>query len=227
MTRSKLKIILLESSIEIAPKHIAKHRQIVESARMHRIPVSRVILDKTLHYNAMSRLEEKWKRGRPDIPHITLLNILDSPLAKRSLIDVFIQVYDGRVFEVKPQTRLPRHLDRFKGLMAQLLRLERVPPEGESLIYKSHSTLREFVKDHGGLILLWEKGEQTNPSHIVKKALDTGYPIGVGAFPKGDFRKETLELSCCKYSILGGESLAAWIIASRIVCEAERLLGIW
>ena len=46
-------------------------------------------------------------------------------------LEVYVHVYDGRVFHVKPETRIPKHFDRFKGLMAQLLIRERVPPTGE------------------------------------------------------------------------------------------------
>jgi len=223
---SRLKIILLESSLELVPEQIIHHRQIIETARMYKIPVRNVVLDKTLHYSAMGRLSEKWKRGRPDIVHTTLLNILDSPLAKRNKIEVFMHVYDGRVYKIEPHTRLPRHLERFKGLMAQLLRTDKVPSAGEVLIYRTHSSLSEFAEEHGKIILLWEKGEPSTLSYIVDKALNTGHPIGIGAFPRGDFKEETLELSCCRYSVFGGESLMAWIVASRIICEAERMLGI-
>lgn len=221
-----LTIILLESSLELVPDQIKGHEQVKRTAERFGISVDEVILDKTYHYHAMSALPQKWKRGRPDILHVTLLVLTDTPLIEMGLLDVYFQSYDGRVFRLKPGVRVPKHYDRFKGLMAQLLRFNKVPPEAgdEALIYKAYDSLSEFVSEKGKLILLWEKGVEARISYIVARALVTGKPIGIGAFPRGDFKRSTLRKASEKYSIMGGRPLKTWSVASRIVHEAERIL---
>ncbi len=50
-----------------------------------------------------------------------MLSLLDSPLNKAGLLQVFIRAQSNVVIEVNPQLRMPRTYKRFAGLMAQLL----------------------------------------------------------------------------------------------------------
>merc|ERR1712142_677744 len=58
---------------------------------------------------------------RPDITHQCLLMLLDSPLNRAGLLQVYIHTAKNVLIEVHPQTRIPRTFDRFCGLMVQLL----------------------------------------------------------------------------------------------------------
>ena len=58
---------------------------------------------------------------RPDITHQCLLMLLDSPLNKAGLLQVYIHTEKNVLIEVNPHTRIPRTFDRFCGLMVQLL----------------------------------------------------------------------------------------------------------
>jgi len=223
----RLRIVLLESPLELVPEPLWGHPQVRRSAERYGIGVNEVLLDKSLHYNAMGVLPQKWKRGRPDIVHITLLNILDSPLAERGLIDVYVHVYDGRVFRVEPNTRIPKNYERFKGLMAQLLREGRVPPRGDPLIYEAYESLAGLIEEYGRLILLWEKGEPASPPIVAARGLATGAPLGIGMFPRGDFRRSTLRKAGEYYSLYRGVPLKAWTVASRILAALEEMYGYW
>ncbi len=222
----RLRIVLLESPLELVPRSLWSHPQVRSYARRFGIEPGETLLDKTYHYHAMAVLPQKWKRGRPDIVHVTLILLQDSLLNLCGHLEVYIHVYDGRVFHVKPETRIPKHYDRFKGLMAQLLKLGRVPPSGSPLIYKVADSLREYVERYGGLILLWERGEPATPRQVVEEALETGMPIGIGMFPRGDFKKSTLRKAVKRYSLYGGRPLKAWTVATEMVHAAENLLGV-
>lgn len=50
-----------------------------------------------------------------------MLALLDSPLNKAGMLQVFIRTEQNVVIEVNPQLRMPRTFKRFAGLMAQLL----------------------------------------------------------------------------------------------------------
>ncbi|KAM4636807.1 ribosomal RNA small subunit methyltransferase NEP1 [Discoglossus pictus] len=58
---------------------------------------------------------------RPDITHQSLLMLLDSPLNRAGLLQVYIHTQRNVLIEVNPQTRIPRTFPRFCGLMVQLL----------------------------------------------------------------------------------------------------------
>ncbi|XP_036394176.1 ribosomal RNA small subunit methyltransferase NEP1 [Megalops cyprinoides] len=58
---------------------------------------------------------------RPDITHQCLLMLLDSPLNRAGLLQVYIHTEKNALIEINPQTRIPRTFARFCGLMVQLL----------------------------------------------------------------------------------------------------------
>jgi rRNA small subunit pseudouridine methyltransferase Nep1 len=191
MAGQVLEIVLLESPLEIVPRQLWSHPQVRRSAARYGIEPGEMLLDKTLHYHAMAQLPQKWKRGRPDIVHTTLLVLQDSLLNQAGRLRVYIHVYDGRVYHVNPETRIPKHYERFRGLIAQLLRENRVPPDGKPLIQLEAETLREFTAKHGKILLLDEKGEPATTAQAVRLSLQTRHPIGIGMFPRGEFRNTT------------------------------------
>ena len=223
----RLRVLLVESPLEIVPAEIRGHPQVRRYAERFGIDPGEALLDKTYHYYAMASLREKWKRGRPDIVHFSLLLLQDSLLNQRGLLETYIHVRDNRVYYVKPETRLPKHYDRFKGLMAQLLLHDKLPPGSDDpLVYRVAGSLKELVERLGGLILLWEKGEPRPLRSIVEEALGSGLPIGVGMFPRGDFSKEVLRIATRRYRLRVDSSLKAWSVLHYVLCEAERQLGI-
>ncbi|GAB6148498.1 ribosome biogenesis protein [Stetteria hydrogenophila] len=220
-------MLLLESGVETVPRELWDHPQVRRAALRYGIHPSEMLVDKSLHYHAMAGLPRKWKRGRPDIVHVTLLNLLESPLNAAGALEVYMHVIDGRVFAFRPDVRIPKNYERFKGLMAQLLREERVPPgSGDPLIYKVADRLADFTRRFGGVILMWEKGGDATPGYVAVRGLATGMPVGIGMFPRGDFEKSTLRKAVEAYRIAGGRPLPAWIVASRLVEAAERIMGL-
>lgn len=54
---------------------------------------------------------------RPDIAHQCLLMLMDSPLNRAGLLQVYIHTEKNILIEINPQTRIPRTFKRFAGLM--------------------------------------------------------------------------------------------------------------
>ncbi len=206
----KLKVILLEAPLELAPPS------------WKRGP----LIDKRYHYHYLSSYSQKWKRGRPDIVHVTTLILQDSLLNARGGLELYIHTINGEVYKVSPEERIPKHYDAFKEIFAQLLKEGRVPVEGEPLIWKAYDSLSEFVKEHGNIILLWEKGEPKRMKEIAREAIEENKPVGIGTFPRGDFKNSTLRKAYKKYSVAGGVPLKAWTVACKLVNAAEEVLGI-
>lgn len=49
-----------------------------------------------------------------------LLMLMDSPLNRAGLLQVYIHTEKNVLIEINPQTRIPRTFDRFCGLMGKL-----------------------------------------------------------------------------------------------------------
>ena len=213
---STLEIILLESALELVPQEIISHPQVIRSARRYLLSPGQMLLDAGIHWKAMKLIDRWWRRGRPDIVHVSLLNLLEKYPVRSGKVSVYMHVQDGRVFRFSPEVRIPKNYDRFKGLMSQLLRLNSVPPgSGSPLIYLVARSLREFLS--GGnrkLMLLTEDGDvDMTPHDVVVKAYRESYVVGFGAYPRGPFSDEVLSLASIKVRRRGGEPLRAWDVA--------------
>ena len=78
---------------------------------------------------------------RPDILHQELLALMDSPLNKAGLLQIYISTAKAVLIEVNPATRIPRTYKRFAGLMVQLLHKMKIKAGTES------TTLLKVVKN--------------------------------------------------------------------------------
>lgn len=219
----KVAIVLLEAALEIVPDEIRSHPQVVRTARRYGLRPEEMLLDAGIHWRAMRSLEGWWRRGRPDIVHLSLLNLLEKAPVRAGAAEVYMHVQDGRVFAFSPEVRIPKNYDRFKGLMSQLLRLGRVPPEGRPLIWQVSASLEEFLGDRR-LLLMSEDGDvEMTPLQLVEEAIRSDEPIGFGAFPRGPFSQPVLSRASRRVRIRGGEPLKAWDVACALSCALYEL----
>ncbi|KND00131.1 18S rRNA pseudouridine methyltransferase [Spizellomyces punctatus DAOM BR117] len=73
------------------------------------------------HHHLLKKHGKDVSESRPDITHQCLLTLLDSPLNKAGLLQVYIHTTKNVLIEVNPHVRIPRTFKRFCGLMVQLL----------------------------------------------------------------------------------------------------------
>ncbi|KAH8115749.1 Nep1-domain-containing protein [Phellopilus nigrolimitatus] len=73
------------------------------------------------HQGILAKTGRDIADARPDITHQCLLTLLDSPLNKAGLLQVYIHTAKGVLIEINPHVRIPRTFKRFSGLMVQLL----------------------------------------------------------------------------------------------------------
>jgi hypothetical protein len=71
------------------------------------------------HQGILARNGRDIADARPDITHQCLLTLLDSPLNKAGLLQVYIHTAKGVLIEVNPSVRIPRTFKRFSGLMGE------------------------------------------------------------------------------------------------------------
>lgn len=210
------------------PRSIASHPAVVKTAMRRGKPPTEILLDISLHYAAMKKLSNKHKRGRPDIVHISLLEALESPLAKKGLLEIHVQTIEGHAIFIDPQTRIPRNYNRFTGLMEQLFKEGSVPPGScKPLMVMKTMSLDGLLQHVGvkGFILLHEECERRGVSQVVSEAISSNLAVGIGGFAHGDFSDETIKAASTCYSIYD-EPLATWVVVSRVIAAAELQLGV-
>lgn len=228
MYKRPLILVLLETALELVPPSIANHPSVVKTAKRRGKSPSEILLDVSLHYHAMKNLENRHKRGRPDIAHMSLLEITESPLNKAGYLKVALHTIEGHAVFIDPSTRIPRNYNRFIGLVEQLFKEGRIPPgSSKPLMYIKTTTLTRLLEELGarGLILLRETCERKPVSEVVKTAITEKLAVGIGGFPHGDFEESTIKHADLCYSI-HDKPLATFIVVSRVISSTERLYGI-
>lgn len=73
------------------------------------------------HKNELTKYGRDISSARPDITHQCLMMLLDSPLNRAGLLQVYIHTTKNVLIEVNPHVRIPRTFNRFCGLMGRLL----------------------------------------------------------------------------------------------------------
>jgi len=194
----KINLILLDSSLELIPKEIINHPAVISNAKKRGKKPEHMILDISLHYHAMRDLENREKRGRPDIVHLAMIMFLTEQSDIKG--DFFIHTIDGKIIKVNNKMRPPKNYNRFIGLMEQLLVHGKVPIE------KNEKTLMEVIniqlkdlKQKYKLAILSEDGEKVKPDELCN--LGEEWLIGIGAFPHGDFSDDIKRLADQYFSI--------------------------
>ncbi|KAL5466726.1 hypothetical protein EMCRGX_G030874 [Ephydatia muelleri] len=96
---------------------------ILEKASLETVKVGKKfeLLNCDDHKRELTKFGRDLSSVRPDIAHQCLLMLLDSPLNRAGLLQVYIHTEKNVLIEVNPHTRIPRTFKRFCGLMVQLL----------------------------------------------------------------------------------------------------------
>ncbi|XP_064415436.1 ribosomal RNA small subunit methyltransferase NEP1 [Latimeria chalumnae] len=96
---------------------------VLEGATLETVKVGKTfeLLNCDKHKSIILKNGRELGRVRPDITHQSLLMLMDSPLNRAGLLQVYVHTHQNVLIEVNPQTRIPRTFDRFCGLMVQLL----------------------------------------------------------------------------------------------------------
>jgi rRNA small subunit pseudouridine methyltransferase Nep1 len=215
-----LNFILAESALELVPEGIRKLPAAVSDAKRRQKDASEILLDRSFHHSAMAKLKDSEKRGRPDLLHVTLLNVTGAPLYLDGLVRVFVHTYDDVVLEIATKTRIPKNYLRFRGLMEEVL-AER-PNQG---LIKVHSMgVKELVESvaSDSVFGLSVQGKMMTPEELAKRVSAAKSPsVIVGGFPHGHFSPETLSV-VEQLVRMDPRPLEAHVVTSRVIYEVEK-----
>ncbi|MEM0217156.1 MAG: 16S rRNA methyltransferase [Candidatus Nezhaarchaeales archaeon] len=230
MEEQRIAIVLVDASLELIPREIAKHPAVVKTAKRRGKSPLTILLDKSLHYHAMRGLPLQEKRGRPDIVYLCMIEVLESPLCSKGYVQLYLHTIDRQVIKVRSDVRLPKNYNRFVGLMEQLLVFGKVPVEGETLLEVLGRGLDKVVEDFkpSRKILLSERGNRMTPMDLAEKILKEGGRVAVmiGAFPHGDFSNEVMNMADEVVSIYD-EVLEGFVATSILIRSLEFKLGLY
>lgn len=176
------------------------------------------------HQGILAKMKRDISDARPDITHQCLLTLLDSPLNKAGLMQVFIHTSQGVLIEVNPQVRIPRTFKRFSGLMVQLLhKLSIRSMNGSEKLLK---VIKNPVTDHLPVDchkLTFSGDSQTTKlsDYLPKVPQDKSICVFVGAMAHGEdnFADALVDekISISNYS------LSASVACGKLCCSLEDL----
>jgi len=227
----RLVVILGEAGLETIPREVWGHPSVYRYARKRGKPPYRLLLDAAYHHQALRRLPGREYRGRPDIVHLTLLALLDSPLCVSGGCEVVVATVADKAIRVKPETRLPRNYLRFTGLMEQLLAEGQVPPGSQDpLLALEDTSLNHILATYRPLIVAaGDEGSTVSLDELARRTLERGAVL-VPTTPKTTPTRRLLEAAASLglevATPRGLEGAEPWTIVSRLLCRIEELRGI-
>jgi rRNA small subunit pseudouridine methyltransferase Nep1 len=218
----KLSVVLAESALELVPSELLKTPSVRKEAERRGVDPAAMLLDRSLHHAAMLKLKEGYKRGRPDLVHVSLLSLTGTPLYLNDALKIYVHTRGDLVLEIKEGTRLPKSYARFRGLVEQALR-----ENGAGDLIKTYKAslgelLRRLKPD-------WVCGLSTEGAMVGLEELSLELVarknpfVVIGGFPRGHFSEETLA-AVDKLVRIHSMPLEAQVVAARLVYEVERQL---
>ena len=208
------------------PNELVHHPAILKWARKKRKDPHTLVLDQTYHHSAILRLgPRETARGRPDIPHLSLLLALGSPLNLSGGLKCYVHTRDNNIIKVDSRARLPRNTDRFTSLLEQLYQEKIVPPIGPPLLSIKPGSIGNLVDEISGqVIALTTTGLPKSMDQVASRLVNhRNSVLLVGGFPRGHFSKETLSKAKESYRI-HGQHLDAWTVVARAIYDYERAI---
>ena len=119
------------------------------------------------------------KHCRPDICHQELLALIDSPLNKAGHLQIYIRTKNRVLIKVHPQCRIPRTINRFAGLMVQLLHEMKVKSSNSKdvLLKVIKNPFSQYLPTGTHVYGFTCKGTLYSPTAMVHKYVQSGPKI--------------------------------------------------
>ena len=219
--------VLAESELELMPPSLHGDPVVQARARKRKRAPEHLVLDQALDHKAMKRLDEGDRRGRPDLAHVFLLLLQDSPLNARGQLRVLVHTRHDGLIRVKPETRIMRNQAKFVQLMEDLLRQGVVPMDNPLLTLEHGWPLARVLHECAGpKVLLDEAGPLARTPRFAELArTHDDITFVLGGFPRGAYRQVTAQE--VDYTVrVADEPLSMWSALVPVLagCEDAMLL---
>jgi rRNA small subunit pseudouridine methyltransferase Nep1 len=216
----KLHFVIAEAALELIPESLWKDPSVRNDEKRRGTGPEQILLDRSVHHSAMLKLKDGFRRGRPDLVHLTLLNVTSTPLHQDGKARVYIHTVDDRVLEFGEGTRPPKSYARFRNLMEKML--VEMPESG--LVSVRESTLPQLLKslgtDHSAGLSV--QGAPVRLEALADDLVNQRNPaVVVGGFPKGHFLPGDLK-AFDELARIDDRSLDAHVVTARVIYEVEK-----
>ena len=212
-------------------KHIKKQEKrliiVLESANLETIKFGKGygLLNVDEHSGILKKLGRDFSTARPDITHQSLLMLLDSPLNRAGLLQVFIHTANNVLIEVNPQTRIPRTFPRFAGLIVQLLHKFSIKASDSSI--KLLKVIKNPIEDHlpvgcKKVCLSFSADGASKASDLVPES-EEPICLVIGAIAKGAIKVDYTENDVC----IGNYPLSAALTCAKVTTAFEEAWGVF
>lgn len=217
-------LIIAESALELVPNTIQNHPSIINHANKLEKKPEDILLDNSWHFAAMKGIENEFKRGRPDLVHLCLLEACTIPLYFENKVKVFLHTLDDKVIFIGDNVRIPKSYHRFAGLIEKLFKEKIVKSDAKKLLELKEMTFSELLEHIKPTKIIGFSTEGNSESYqSIASKLDDNSCIVIGGFQKGHFsesvRKKLDNLFC-----VDKKSLEAHVIVGRILYEYEKTI---
>uniref|UniRef100_A0A1Q3EZJ1 18S rRNA (pseudouridine-N1)-methyltransferase n=1 Tax=Culex tarsalis TaxID=7177 RepID=A0A1Q3EZJ1_CULTA len=199
---------------------------ILEGAQLETVKVGPIfeLLNCDDHLNLLKKFNRDPGSCRPDITHQSLLMLMDSPLNRAGLLQVYLKTEKNVLIEINPQTRIPRTFRRFAGLMVQLL--HKFSIKASDSPQKLMRVIKNPISNHLPVgcrkyAMSFSASKVEHPRELVPKQ-DEPVALVVGAFAHGslnvDYTEGTFSIS--------NYPLSAALACSKLCSAFEEAWGI-
>jgi rRNA small subunit pseudouridine methyltransferase Nep1 len=218
----KLHFVIAEAALELVPKPLWRDPSVKKDAERRGVEPENILLDRSIHHSAMLKLDDGYRRGRPDLVHLTLLSVTSAPLHQEGKARAYIHAIDDSVLEFGEAARPPKSYARFRNLMEKLL-IER-PDRG--LVSVRDASLAQLFEGIGADCTagLSVQGAPVSLEALAGDLAAKKNPlVAVGGFPRGHFLPKDLK-AFDSLSRIHEKALDAHVVAARVVYEVEKRL---
>ncbi|XP_055640777.1 ribosomal RNA small subunit methyltransferase NEP1 [Toxorhynchites rutilus septentrionalis] len=187
---------------------------ILEGAQLETVKVGSVfeLLNCDDHLNILKKHHREPGSCRPDITHQSLLMLMDSPLNRAGLLQVYVKTHKNVLIEINPQTRIPRTFKRFAGLMVQLL--HKFSIKANDSTKKLMRVIKNPISNHLPVgcrkyAMSFSASKVEHPRELVPKK-DEPLALVVGAFAHGSLNVDYTE---------GAFSISNYPLSAALACS--------
>ena len=216
----KLHFVIAEAALELIPEPLWNDPSVRNDEKRRDLEAGGILLDRSVHHSAMLKLKDGYRRGRPDLVHLTLLSVTSTPLHQKGTARVYIHTIDDTVLEFGEGARPPKSYARFRNLIEKLL-VER-PENG--LVGVRDSTLPQLLKAIGAdrSVALSVQGAPLRLETLAGDLAERrNSAVVVGGFPRGHFLPRDLK-AFDELARIDERALDAHVVAARVIYEVEK-----
>ncbi len=221
-----LTLIIAEAALETIPRELQRHPSITRHAETLGKKPGEILLDRSYHHAAMLNLRDHFRRGRPDLLHLALLEATSTPLYLERHLNLCVHTVADRVIFVGEAVRLPKSYFRFEGLVEKLFAEGEVVSAGRRLLEVAEMSFEGLLRRIAPTetLGLSRIGRPSSFEDVAAELTATDRPaVVVGGFPRSHFT-ESVQPHLEKIYSISRYPLEANVVIARIIYEYEKLV---